>query len=145
MNAILKKPYLLFFWLIPFFLLLSFLVKGNVLSIRMYETYFTISCTYLCYLSMGFFGLIGLNYYLLHWAHKHPKRTLVIAHVFLQIICLLYFIYALFAIATEDTMLRDPFISDISENMILVISFMVFLIATIIHFINFLISLLSKR
>jgi len=144
MNKIFNTPHLFFFGLIPVFILISLFRSGANFDLNIYETYVVISIPYVCYLSAAFFGLVGINYYVLHWAKKTHKRALTSMHVTLQIASLLFFIYFMFSIP-ENNNLGTPYPSSIDENSLFVVSSILFLIATILHFINFFMSLLAKR
>lgn len=144
MNKIFKTPHLFFFGLVPVFILISFFRSESNFDLNIYDTYVVIAISHLCYLSAGFFGLIGINYYVLHWAKKTHKQALTSMHITLQIASLLFFIYFMFSIPGNNT-LETAYPSPIDENSLFVVSFVLFLIATILHFINFFMSLLNKR
>jgi len=87
-----------------------------------------------------FFILIAINYTSLTITKKPPKKTLTILHIILQIAALaplLYFIY------NSDTPKTYQQVSQM--NIILVMAFILFIIATVVHLINFMASLLAKK
>lgn len=144
MNKIINRPHLFFFGLVPLFILVSFLRNDANFDINIQDTYFVIRIPHLCYLSSAFFGLIGLNYYLLYWSKRPHKKALTSMHIIFQLISLLFYIYSMFAISSNDHV-QNGYPSSIDENSLFAVSFILFLIATILHFINFFLSLLSKR
>ncbi len=144
MNKIINKPHLLFFGLVPLFILISFLRSDANFDINIHDTYFVIRIPDLCYVSAAFFLLIGLNYYLLYWAKKLHRKALTSMHIIFQLISLLFYIYSMFAIP-GSTNVENEFPSSIDENGLFAVSFILFLIATVIHFVNFFLSLIAKR
>lgn len=144
MNKIINRPHLLFFGLVPLFILISFLRSNANFDINIHDTYFVIGIPYLCYISAAFFLLIGINYYLLYWSKKPHRRALTSMHIIFQLISLLFYIYSMFAIPGSKN-LKNEYPSSIDENGLFAVSFILFLIATIIHFINFFLSLIAKR
>lgn len=145
MNKIIDKPYIPFFVLIPVFIIITFFKYNAVMDINFHDTYFVIEVTYLCYLSAFFFALVGLNYYVLHLGKKPPKKGLTIAHIIFQAFSLLLYIYSLLSTTENSDSLIYFNDNAIDQNTIFALSFILFLIATVIHFINFITSLLAKR
>ncbi|MDT7832117.1 hypothetical protein RQM59_06975 [Flavobacteriaceae bacterium S356] len=144
MNKIFKTPHLFFFGLVPIFILISFFRSDTSFDFNFQNTYFAIAIPYLCYLSAAFFGLVGINYYVLHWARKAHKKALTSIHITLQIASLLFFIYFMFSIPGNNNS-GTAYPSPIDENSLFIVSFALFIIATIVHFVNFIMSLLAKR
>lgn len=144
MNKLFNTPHLFFFGLVPVFILISFFRSDASFDINFQNTYFVVAIPYLCYLSAAFFALVGVNYYVLHWAKKPHKRALTSIHITLQIASLLFFVYFMFSIPGNGNV-ETPYPSSIDENSLFVVSFILFLIATILHFVNFIMSLLAKR
>lgn len=144
MNRIINKPHLLFFGLVPLFIIISFLRSDASFTLNLYDTYFVVGIPYLCYVSAAFFGLIGVNYYLLYWSKKPHRKALTSMHVIFQLISLLFYVYSMFSVSGSND-LANGYPSSIDENGLFAISFILFLIATILHFINFFMSLFAKR
>ncbi len=144
MRKIIKKPHLFFFGLILISILLSFFFKNEEVSINYYGSSIVAQLKYVYYLSAFFFCLIGFNYFSLHWANKTPKKSLTLIHIVLQVLSLILLIARnnwnwLHAVnQTNKGIVLD------NSNFILFISFLIFLLATFFHLINFFSSLLSK-
>lgn len=145
MNLIIRKPHLFFWGIIPIFIIISFLKGESAFDLNIYDTYAVLPISNLCYLSVFFFGLIGINYYVLFWAKKPPKKQLTSIHFILQTLSLVFFIYLMFTVSSSENLVETPYNSSINENTLFIVSFVLFLLATIIHFINFFISLFVKR
>ncbi len=140
MKKIINTPQL-FFIVLALLLIVSGLInKGGMIKIAMYGTFLDLKVWSIALTSALFFVLIAINYFSLSLTNKVPKRGLTLIHIILQIIALipfLYFIYTTNTLRTYDEVSR--------MNLILIFSFFLFIIATIIHLINFVASLLSKK
>jgi uncharacterized membrane protein (DUF485 family) len=145
MQHIIRKPYPFFFSLTVLFIIISFFRKDIQVDITIYDTFFAVSVPYLCYLSAAFFGLVGANYYVLHWVQKHPKKLWTSAHLFLQVISLILYLYFIFSLSNNQSLLANPSAINNSTSLVLKLSVILFIIATIVHFINFFISLFAKQ
>ena len=144
-KKIIAKPFLFFFGLIPLFIFLAFFSKDKLLDINIYDTYFVVPYFHFYLFSAIFSAMISFNYFALYWADKPPKKWLTIIHILLQLLALLLIITSnkwnwLGNQNTEEMM----FIND-NSNLLIVISFLIFLLSVFIHFINFLVSLLLKK
>ena len=144
MKTIIKKPHLLFFSIIPIFIIVGFLKIGDIIDLSIYNTFFAVKVHYWCYFSAGFIGLIGLNYYLIYWLKKPLIQILSLFHILFQIGALILFIFCVFLMNNKRNFSSD-FISNIDFYSILSISFMLFLISFFLHLLNFFISLVSKK
>ncbi|QMU65234.1 MAG: hypothetical protein GKR88_13655 [Flavobacteriaceae bacterium] len=141
MKKISNTPYMFFFGLVFFFLIISFFVGNKTFDIHIYNTYFTISNTRFCYFSSVFFGLIGVNYFSLHWVQKPPNKWLTGVHITLQTIAILFYIlFLLVPDKAPESVGPTP-----NSDTILWIGFLVFLIATLVHLITFLIAIMKKQ
>ena len=144
MKKLITKPHLFFFGLIPFSILLALLLKNEEIGINYYGATIIAQLKYIYYLSAFFFGLIGFNYFSLHWANKAPKINLTIIHIFLQILSFTLLItrnnwnWLHSANQNSESLVID------NSNFMLFISFLLFLLATLFHLINFFLSLFSK-
>jgi len=140
MKKLLYKPQFFFLFLAVFFLVIGLIFKDNSIDIAIYSNLVELSVWGVCLFSMLFFVLIAINYTSLSITLKTPKRTLTIAHIILQsvsLIPLLYFIFYSGETRTYEQVSR--------MNIILILSFFIFIIATTIHLINFMVSFLIKK
>jgi len=140
MKKIIKKPQFFFIILALLILISGFTNKENSIEIAIYGTFLKLKILSVCLFSTLFFILIAINYTSLTITKKPPKKTLTILHIILQIAALaplLYFIY------NSDTPKTYQQVSQM--NIILVMAFILFIIATVVHLINFMASLLAKK
>jgi len=145
MKKIISKPHIFFFILIPVLLLFGYLNKESTIDINIYNSFFVIHQKSICYISAVFFGLIGLNYFSLIWAKRPPKKWLTRVHIILQSISLiLLFTRNSWNWIGENEYPLELNLAPDYSNLILIISFFFFLMATLIHLANFFISLMSK-
>lgn len=140
MKKIITKPQFFFFFLACVLLISGFLNKGNSIPLAIYGTSMDLKIWSLCLLSALFFVLIAINYLSLTITQRLPKRGLTIIHIVFQVIALvpfLYFIYTANVLRTYEQIFQ--------MNVILILGFLLFIIASIIHLINFIMSLLAKK
>lgn len=143
-RRLLMKKFLRPQW---FFLLISILMlvigylnKENNLNLTLFGAIIKVSSFSICLLSAFFFFLIFINYSALYLINKKPKKPLTIIHIVLQLIAVIPFIYFLFT----SKYFNDY--SSISEmNLVLFLAFILFLIASVIHIINFVLSLFQSQ
>lgn len=140
MKKIIRKPYLFFLALIPLVVLAGIFNKDGAIDFNIYATYIVISIWHVSMFSAVFFFLIFVNYYSLFIMKKPVKRILTVLHIVLQVIALFPLLYVIFTSKIERN-----FVETIDMNVLLVLGFVVFLLASLIHFINFFISLLGKK
>lgn len=145
MKAIIRKPYQFFFALVPFFLVLSLFRKGAIIDLYIQNTPMAIDVPFLCYLSAAFFALIGINYYLLHWAKKPGRSSLTALHIIFLSPAILFFVYSMFSFTTKQEVGQQALPSFLNDNNLFSIAVILFILATLLHFINFFGSLLAKR
>lgn len=144
MKKLISKPHLFFFGLIPVSIILAMLLKDQEVLINYYDSSITAQLKYIYFLSAFFFCLLGFNYFSLHWANKTPKKGLTIIHILLQVFSFVLLItrdkwnWLHSANQTNEGLVID------NSNFILFISFLLFLLATFFHLINFFLSLFSK-
>tara|TARA_R110002073_G_scaffold8207_1_gene45658 strand:+ start:98724 stop:99149 length:426 start_codon:yes stop_codon:yes gene_type:complete len=140
MKKIITKPQF-FFVILAFILLISgFINKGSSIEIAMSGTFIELKVWSVCLFSTLFFILIAINYTSLTITKKPPKKILTIIHVTLQLLALvplLYFIY--------NSNISRTYQEVSQMNVILVLAFMLFIIASAVHLINFIASLLAKK
>ena len=140
MKKIIIKPHLFFFGLVPIFVVIGVFNLKNYINLNIDYLNFDLSISLLCNISAVFFLLIGFNYYALLWVQKEPKKPLTIAHIILQLISLIPFILLIFSINFS----KNNFSIFTNTNLILIISFIIFLISVFVHLINFFTSLFLK-
>lgn len=140
MKRILERPQLLFLVLAPAILLLGFFNKGDSITVAIYDTYFVLDTWSVSLYSAVFFLMIALNYTLLSFAKKKPKRKFIVLHILLQIIALIPFTYVFYMFDHNKEYEQESQIM-----LIFVLSFFLFLLATILHFITFIGSLRRKK
>jgi hypothetical protein len=145
LKNLIRKPYLFFFGLIPIFILIGFIKRDVPIDINISYIYYLINIDFWCYVSAVFFGLIGINYFSLHWAKKYPNKWLTILHILLQIISVLPYLYAIFKLDENGTLKSNTFLGLVDLENILILSFFLYLASIFIHLINFFSSLLLKR
>ena len=140
MKKLIYKPQLFFLLLAIFILIIGLFFKENAIDIAIYSTLTDLSVWSICLFSMLFFILIAINYTSLSITLKTPKRGLTIAHIVLQILALIPLLYFIFSSGESRSY------EQVSQmNIILILSFFIFIIATTIHLINFIISLIAKK
>ena len=101
MKTIIKKPHIFFLSLIPLFILVGYIQKGNVIDVTIYNTFFAVKTHYWCYFSAVFISLISLNYYALNWAKKPTIPILSLFHIIFQVAALIPFLFCVFFLNTK--------------------------------------------
>lgn len=140
MQKIITKPHLFFWALIPLMAICAFIFKDSLLRISYYNGVLDIKFRFLFLFSAIFFLLIGFNYYSLQWIQKFPKKWLSIAHILLQSIAILILVY--YASVIDQTSSAN----DVEQlNMYFFFAFVLFLLATLVHLVNFFSALLLKK
>lgn len=139
-QKVIHRPHLFFLWLIPIILLAGLINRENSILFNLHDIYLLMDVWYMSILSAIFFGLVCINYYILTSNQKRLNTSLTKIHLSLQILVLIPLLFYFFT-PEADRSMGDS----IDMNMILGLSFFIFLLATIIHFINFFISLLRKK
>lgn len=145
MKAIIKKPHLFFFALVPIYIIIGFIKRDTPIDISISYIYYLINVDFWCYVSAVYFSLIGLNYFSLVWVKKRPNNWLTITHILLQIISVLPFFYAVFQLDENGNLQTNEFFGLIELKNVLVLSFLLFILSIFIHLINFFTSLLLKQ
>ncbi len=144
MKKLIAKPHIFFFGLIPISILLAYFFNSEGINFRYYGASLTVELKYIYYVAAFFFGLIGINYFSIHWAKKTPKKGLTQIHIILQGFSFLLLItYNKWSWIQSAKNLNKDFVID-NSNLILFISFILFILASIIHVFNFFLSLFSK-
>lgn len=140
MRKIIHKPHLFFLALVPIVFLSGLLNRESTIDVNIHATYIVMDIWALSVFSTVFFFLIFINYYALHAIKKPAKRILSIIHIVLQIIALIPLFYIFF---TADT--KRDYAQTVDMNIIFVLGFVVFIMASFVHLINFFASLLGKK
>jgi len=140
MIKIIRNPHWFFLALVPIVFLSGLLNRDATIPFNISATYIVVDIWSISVFSVVFFFLIFINYYALHAIKKPAKRILTIIHIFLQVIALIPLFYIFF---TAD-MKRD-YAQTVDMNIIFVLGFVVFIVASFVHLINFFVSLLSKK
>ena len=140
MKRILERPQILFLALAPAMLILGFFNKGDSITINIHDTYLVLDTWSMSLYSAVFFIMIALNYALLNLAKKPPKRKLTLLHIALQFFSLIPFCYVFFMFDFNNDYEQKE-----QVMLFFVLSFFIFLLATILHFVNFIASLRRKK
>jgi heme/copper-type cytochrome/quinol oxidase subunit 1 len=140
MNRIIKRPQLVFLALAPIALISGFLNKGEAINIGIHDTYFVLDIWFLCLFSTIFFLMIALNYVALTYTQKKPIRILTLLHIAFQIIAFTPLLYIFYTVDAESSFEKEG-----RTAILFLLSFFVFFLSTLIHFINFIASLLRKK
>jgi hypothetical protein len=143
MKKLITKPHLFFFGLALLFVIIAIVKGKNSLEINISLAKFDIQVKTFCLISSLFFVLIGFNYFSIIWANRQPRKWLTIIHIVLQIVALAPFIYLLStANNSSETNTDNDLKLLIATNFI---GFLLFLLATLIHLVNFFSSLFLKK
>lgn len=145
MKTLIKKPHLFFFSIIPLFIIVGFIKTGDVIDVSIYNTFFAVEVNYWCYFSAVFLGLIGLNYFMIHWLKKPLVQILSLFHILFQIAALVPFMFCVFLINEKRSSYSNIISVQIDFYQILTISYILFLVSFFLHLLNFFISLVSKK
>lgn len=140
MNKMIRKPQYFFFILAIAVLICGYVNDGKAILISVESYYINLDVWAAGLFSGIFFILIGLNYFSISITNKTPKKGLTIAHILLQIIAIVPFVYYFFTADVKRSHEEIVFM-----NAVIVLAFIVFLLASLIHIVNFLISLLLKK
>lgn len=140
MQKIIRKPQFFFVLLAFITFIFSLLNKNGTIPIAMYNSNIDIQVWSLGLISAAFFILIAVNYTSLSITRKTPKKVLTIIHIILQTISIAPILYLMIQSNVPKTY------DGISQmNVIFILAFFVFLTATLIHLINFVVSLIAKK
>ena len=140
MKKILSKPQFFFFLLAVLFIIIGLIKKSSAIDVAIFGALVDLSVWSTCLFSALFFVLIGVNYASLTITEKHPKKGLTITHIILQVLALLPFTYVILSAGSSRSY------EQVSQmNLILIFAFVIFILATIIHLINFVASILKRK
>jgi hypothetical protein len=138
MKKIISKPYLFFLGIIPIIFIFGYLNKEKSINLGYLGGVFSINFWDISLYSCIFFLLISFNYAALSWTNKHPKSILTIFHITTQILSFGVFYY-------YKTIQYDSVAEPNNQiNILLILSFLLFVLASMLHLINFFVSVISK-
>ena len=140
MKKVITKPQFIFLLLAIISLIIGFIYKNGEFVISIESTYIIVESWSISMFTSIFLVLIAVNYTSLSFINKPHKRVLTIIHIVLQITALIPLWYMI-----SISNIKKSYEDEIIINVVLVISFGVFLFATLIHLIIFFISLISKK
>ena len=134
------RPHWFFLVLAIIMLVIGLLNRGKTIDLAYSGSLIKTSIWSVYMISAVFFGLIFINYFSIYLIGKKPKKWLTGFHIFLQLLALFpLFYFTLY----QDSLTNYQEIS--AMNFILLISFVIFLMASLLHLINFMMSLFVKK
>ena len=138
MKKIISKPHLFFLGIIPIIFIFGYLNKEQTINLEYFGGIFSINFWSVSLFSCVFFLLISFNYITLLWSNKKLKKALTIAHIVLQTLSFgVFYYYKTMFYGVQNEQYNQV-------NIFLVFSFLLFILATMVHLINFFASLVSK-
>ena len=138
MKKIISKPHLFFLGIIPVIFIFGYLNKEQSIDLGYFGGSFSINFWSVSLYSCIFFLLISFNYAALSWTNKPPNNILTILHIITQTLSFGVFYY-------YKTMLHDSVAEPNNQiNILLISSFLLFVLASMLHLINFFVSVISK-
>ena len=140
MKKIIRKPQVFFLPIALLSLIIGLLNKDDSILVSFYTSYAEVSVWSVSVFTAVFLILISVNYFSLTLTGKSPKKILTILHIVFQSIALIPLFY--FSVTAD---LERTDVQIIQMNSILIIAFLVFLFASLLHIINFIASLISKK
>tara|TARA_R110001632_G_scaffold66891_3_gene157311 strand:- start:28 stop:453 length:426 start_codon:yes stop_codon:yes gene_type:complete len=140
MKKIITKPQYFFSLLALIMFIIGFIYKENSIELAFYGGIIDLDIWILNLFSALFFILIAINYASLSITQKQAKKGLTITHILIQIIAIVPLIY--FTITSNSSKTYEEITI---MNSILLLAFVVFILATLIHLINFVTSLVTKK
>ena len=145
MKKLITKPHLFFFGLILVIFLLELINKNEIIITNVKATYINIELKYLNYFFTILFTVIGLSYFFLYQKKKKIKKQLTFFHITLQTIAFLLFYTKNQWNWIGDNRLYSKFNIPIdNSNSVILISILLFMLATFFYVLNFFLSLFSK-
>lgn len=138
MKKIITRPHLFFLGVIPIVFIFGLLNKGQTIDIEYFGGVLPINIWSVSLFSSVFFLLISFNYLTLFWTDKNPKKLLSILHIVFQTLSFGFFYYY----KTTHHGVQNEQINQIND--VLIISVLLFVLATMIHLINFFTALIRK-
>lgn len=140
MKRLLKTPQAFFILLAILIMVVGIVKDGAQLDLNYFLAFLLVDVWSVALVSALFFALISVNYASLSLTGKRPKKSLTITHIVLQVVALIPLVYYMFTAGPKTTGESVAY-----SNMVLLISFFVFLVSVVVHLINFFYSLLKKE
>ena len=140
MKRLLKTPQAFFILLAILIMAVGIYKDGAQLDLNYFLAFLLVDVWSVALVSALFFVLISVNYASLSLTEKKAKKSLTIVHIVLQIIALIPLVY--FMLTADEKASGE---SVAYSNIVLLISFFIFLVSVIVHLINFFYSLLKKE
>ena len=140
MKKMINKPQYFFLILAILVMISGYVNEGKVIPISFESYYINLDVWAAGLFSGVFFVLIAVNYFSISITKKTAKKGLTIAHIILQLIAIVPFVYYFFTADVKRSYDEITFM-----NAVIVLSFILFLLASLIHIINFLASLILKK
>jgi predicted signal transduction protein with EAL and GGDEF domain len=140
MKKIIDRPQLLFIGFSLIVLISGYANNENSIPLDIGATYILLDVWSASIYSAIFFVLVAVNYAMITIAQKTAKPTLTAIHIVLQIISLIPFLYYFY---TADE--NRNYDASLWMNQILTISFLIFLVGTVLHFFNFIATIIKKK
>lgn len=140
MKKFLKTPQSFFISLSIITLIIGFIKKGSLIDLNYLANYLLIDVWSLCVISVILFILVSVNYASISFVGKKPRKILTIIHIALQLISIIPYYYI---ILTVD--INTDSGDGITKNIILLLSFVVFILSLVIHLINFFASIFKQE
>lgn len=140
MKKMIQKPQYFFVGLALVVLFCGLFNKGQSIPINFEGVILDLDIWSTTLVSSFFFLMISVNYASLTLTKKTARIGLTIAHILLQIIALVPFLYFFFTSEIKRSIEEIMYM-----NLVIIVSFALFLLASLIHIINFLSSLLYKK
>ena len=140
MQNTVRKPQFFFVVLALITFIFGLLNKSGTIPIAMYNSSIDVKVWSLSLISAAFFILIAVNYSSLSITKKPHKKVLTFLHIIFQIISIVPVFYLMI-----QSNIPKTYDGITTMNAILMIAFVLFLLATLIHLINFVLSLIAKK
>lgn len=138
MKKLISKPQLFFLGIIPIIFIFGFINKEQSIDLEYFGGVFSINFWSVSLFSCVFFLLISFNYMALNWTNKKLKNTLTILHIITQTLSFaVFYYYKVIYYGVQNEQYNQI-------NIFLILSLLLFVLATMIHLINFFASLISK-
>ena len=147
MKNFIKKPYKIFWGIIPLILIIGYFYKEESFDLNVHDTYFVIYNDYLSYLISKCFVLIGLFYFTIIKIGRELKNWMNLIHSFITIFGLL--ILKILVDISQNSFFQSKSIYEKNDfdyiKFGIVILVLLIGIAQIIFIVNLIIALFNKK
>lgn len=140
MQKTIRTPQFFFIVLAFITFIFGLLNREGSIPLAVYNSSIDLKVWSFSLITACFFILIAVNYTSLSITKKPHKKWLTIIHIVLQVIALIPLLY--FMIQSNIPKTYDGITA---MNAVLMVAFVIFLLATFIHLINFIVSLIAKK